>query len=119
MLTVSSPRNGQAGVLKQLVMNGSGQTPLVSVIIVCHNDGQWLRHCLESLQAQTIFAQIEVIIADNASQDGSDLLAKELIAGWSNAKFLPTGGDFGFSGGHNRGAEVARGQYLYLTSPDI
>jgi GT2 family glycosyltransferase len=90
----------------------------ISVIIVCHNDGKWLPRCLESLRAQTIFPHIEVIIADNASHDGTDQLARDLIAGWPNATFLPTGGDFGFCVAHNRGADIARGRYLYLFSPD-
>jgi hypothetical protein len=92
--------------------------PLVTVQIVCHNDGRWLPRCLESLRAQTIFDRTEIIIADNASSDGSEALARQLLAGWPNARVLATGGDFGFCVAHNRAAQVARGQYLYLFSPD-
>ena len=86
--------------------------PLISVIIVCHNDGKWLPRCLESLHAQTIFNRIEVIIVDNASADGTDTLAQNLIAGWPAARLLPTGGDNGFAVACNRGAQVALGRYL-------
>ena len=99
-------------------MNESSPSLWVSVIIVCHNDGKWLPRCLASVRTQTIFDRIEVIIADNASQDGTNKLAQELIAGWSNAKFLPTGGDNGFAVACNRGAQAARAKYLYLLSPD-
>lgn len=90
----------------------------VTVQIVCHNDGKWLPRCLESLKQQTIFDRIEIILADNASQDGTDRLAEELIQGWSNARLLRTGGDNGFCVAHNRAADLARGQYLYLFSTD-
>ena len=39
--------------------------PKVSVIIVCHNDGRWLPRCLESVRAQTLFDDAELIIACN------------------------------------------------------
>jgi GT2 family glycosyltransferase len=96
-----------------------GHSPWISVIIVCHNDGKWLPRCLESLHAQTIFDRLEVIIADNASEDGTDALAQSLIAGWPYAKLLPTGGDNGFAVACNRGARVALGRYLFLLNPDV
>ena len=93
-------------------------TPDISVIIVCHNDGKWLPRCLESVRKQTIFDRIEVIIADNASEDGSDNLAKQLIVEWPNAHFLPTGGDNGFCVATNMAARIARGEYLQILNPD-
>jgi GT2 family glycosyltransferase len=99
-------------------MNEARLAPLVTVVLVCHNDGRWLPRCLESLRSQTIFDRMELIIADNASQDGTDVLARSLIADWPNARLLPTGGDNGFDVACNRGAEVATGQYLYFPNPD-
>lgn len=99
-------------------MSETKTSPAVSVIIVCHNDGKWLPRCLESIRAQTIFDQTEIIIADNESEDGSDKLAQNLIAGWPNACFFPTGGDNGFDVACNRAANKATGQYLYLLNPD-
>src|SRR5205814_3913881 len=84
----------------------------------CHNDGKWLPRCLESVRAQTIFDHLEVIIADNASQDGSDRVAQDLTRAWSNAKFLSTGGDCGFCVGTNRAADQAEGKYLFVLNPD-
>ena len=92
--------------------------PLVSVIIVCHNDGKWLKRCLDSLRQQSIFDRIELIIADNASGDGSDQVAQALTVDWPNARFFPTGGDNGFDVACNRAAALARGKYLYLLNPD-
>ncbi len=91
---------------------------LVSVVLICHNDGKWLPRCIESLRQQTIPLQMELIIVDNASSDGTDTTAKSLIAGWSRARFISTGGDNGFAVACNRGAEAASGKFVYLLSPD-
>ena len=56
---------------------------LVSVVVLNYNGAQWLRRCLDSLHSQTLFSQIEVIVADNASPDGSELLAAEIMAEWA------------------------------------
>lgn len=99
-------------------MSNPDQTPLVSVILVCHNDGKWLSRCIDTLRHQTIVDQLEVIIADNASADGTDEIAQSLIADWPSARFFPTGGDNGFDVACNRAAQMARGKYLYLLNPD-
>lgn len=90
---------------------------LVSVILLCYNSRAWLPRCLESLRAQTIFPQIETIILDNASPDGSESLARELTRNWAHARVIQTGENLGFSA-NNRGAEVATGPFLYLLNPD-
>jgi len=49
------------------------------VVILNYNGAKWLERCLASLQEQTIFNRIEVIVADNLSTDGSDRLAEKLV----------------------------------------
>jgi GT2 family glycosyltransferase len=92
--------------------------PWVSIILVCHNDGRWLARCLESIWAQTISLHLEVIIADNASVDGSDQIARILIQDHRTARFLSTGGDRGFCAGTNVGAASARGLFIFVLNPD-
>jgi GT2 family glycosyltransferase len=103
-------------------MKSSGEDklpPLVSVVSVNYNGKKWLDRFFSSLRAQTIFDRIEVILVDNTSTDGSAEICREELAGWSNGVFLPTGGNFGFGGGNNRGAAVARGKYLLFVNPDV
>ena len=95
-------------------MNVNPQAPIVSVIILNWNAAQWIPRCLESLRQQTIFPQIEIIFADNASSDDSGKIMRAGMAGWSNGKFLQNGGNFGFAGGCNRGAAAAAGKYLFF-----
>jgi N-acetylglucosaminyl-diphospho-decaprenol L-rhamnosyltransferase len=92
--------------------------PLASIVIVTYNDGVWLTRCLESLQAQTLFGHIEVIVVDNASADGTAGTAQKLLEGWPNGRFLQGGGNIGFGPGNNRGADLARGKYLYFINSD-
>jgi len=103
----------------QIFMNVTPPAPAVSVVILNWNAAQWIPRCLESLRQQTIFQQIEIIFADNASSDDSEKIARAGMAGWSNGKFLQNGGNFGFAGGCTRGAVVAAGKYLFFLNPDV
>lgn len=94
------------------------EAPLVSVVILNYNGGRWIRQCLESLRQQTILDRIEVWVADNASQDGSDRLSEELLRAWTNGFFVQNGGNFGYCQGNNLGAREARGKYLFFLNND-
>lgn len=102
-------------------MNTSDATlpPLVSVVIVNYNCKKWLDQFFPSLRAQSIFDRAEFILVDNTSTDGSAEICQKEMASWSNGVFLPTGGNYGFGGGSNRGATVARGKYLFFLNPDV
>ena len=92
--------------------------PLVSVIVLNYNGASWLERCLGSLRQQTIFARIEVLVADNASPDRSDQLAAALLQDWSNGRVIQHGQNLGFCEGNNRAAIQARGQYLLFLNND-
>lgn len=51
--------------------------PLVSVVIPFHNTGRFLREAVESVLAQT-YADFELILQDNASDDGATEIALEM-----------------------------------------
>lgn len=86
----------------------------VSVIIVTYNSRDVIRACLDSLAAPATL-QMEVIVVDNASSDGTpDLVAQaypavRLIAGREN---------LGYSKGVNVGIRAASGRYLLVLNPD-
>jgi len=93
--------------------------PLVSIISVNYNGKKWLERFFASIREQTIFDRIELILVDNSSTDGSAEICQKELATWRNGTFLPTGGNFGFGGGNNRGAAVARGKYFLFVNPDV
>src|SRR5438128_1817745 len=88
--------------------------PLITVIVLNYNGARWLKRCLPSLKDQTIFIQLEIIVADNASPDKSDQLAAELMNGWQNGRVLQHGENLGFCEGNNRAAMQAKGKYLFF-----
>lgn len=92
--------------------------PLISVIILNYNGAKWLERCLASLRAQTIFDQLEIIVADNSSTDGSDELAEKLVRAWPNGRLVQNGSNLGFCAGNNRGAQSATGRCLFFLNND-
>lgn len=92
--------------------------PVMSVIVLNYNGARWLERCLESLRAQTIAKNIEVIVADNASNDQSDRLAMELMRDQPNWRVLQHGYNFGFSEGNNRAVATALGRYVLFLNAD-
>lgn len=92
--------------------------PLLSVILLNYNGARWLERCLQSLRSQTLFDQLQVILADNASSDNSEPLARPIVESWPNGMFLPHGQNLGYCEGNNRAAEHARGQYLLFLNND-
>jgi hypothetical protein len=71
-----------------LAVSHSPANLLISVIVLNYNGARWLQRCLESLRAQTIFDQIEVILADNVSSDGSERLGKQIVGSWPRGVFI-------------------------------
>lgn len=86
----------------------------ISVLIVNFNAGARLKRCLDCLQDQT-FRDFEVIVVDNASEDGSIDLARE---SGQPFELIEAGGNLGFAAGNNLGARRARGDWLAFLNPD-
>lgn len=86
----------------------------VSVIIPHWNGIDVLSECLESL-FQSKYDSFETIIVDNASSDGS---ADWVSLNFPQVKIIENNQNYGFAGGCNRGARVARGDYLVFLNND-
>ncbi len=87
----------------------------LSIIIVNYNVKEFLENLLNSLDKATRKIRSEVIVVDNASDDGSI----ELIKGkFSNIKLIENKENVGFSKANNLGLKIAKGEYLLLLNPD-
>ena len=89
--------------------------PLVSVIVVNHNQRQLLRRCLLSLGAQS-FTNFEILVVDNGSTDGSRDLANDQSL--LRAQWIRNPGNAGFCAAVNQGIKIARGSYIALLNND-
>src|SRR5262245_2319330 len=90
-------------------------TPKVSAIVVNWNGGAMLDQCLASLFAQT-WPQLEVVLVDNASTDGSAAAAKRT---WGDRLVcVQNGRNEGFARGNNLGFAAASGEWLFLLNND-
>jgi len=88
--------------------------PLISTIIVVRNHREHLDDCLTSV-INLKYHHLEVILADNASTDGSaDFVQKK----FPSVKLLRFGKNFGFAEGNNRAIKQANGDYIFLLNPD-
>lgn len=89
--------------------------PDYSVIIVNYNGGAYLQAAVESLKQQT-YQNFELIVIDNASQDGS---ADQLdLSGLPQAQLVKNTDNTGFAAANNQAAKLARGRWLALLNPD-
>jgi N-acetylglucosaminyl-diphospho-decaprenol L-rhamnosyltransferase len=87
----------------------------LSIIIVSYNGREHLRKCLQSLAAHGPGVEHEVIVVDNASQDGS---AEMVAAEFPQARLLTLPKNVGFAAGANRGIRNAGGEAIVLLNPD-
>jgi GT2 family glycosyltransferase len=90
----------------------SGDTPLVSVIVVTFNSAAHLRRCIDAIRSQT-YPSTELIVIDNASADASVEIvrqyAQHLVRNETNR---------GFSAAVNQGIALASGEFVQLVNPD-
>jgi hypothetical protein len=87
----------------------------VSVVVVSWNTRELLRDCLRSLTAHAGDLELEVIVVDNASGDGSaELVERE----FPDARLLRNARNLGFAAANNRGLALARGRYALLLNSD-
>jgi GT2 family glycosyltransferase len=87
----------------------------LSIIIINWNSLAYLRECLKSLERNDPGLTWEILVIDNDSHDGADLMvARE----FPRVTFIQSVRNLGFSGGNNRAARQAKGDCLLFLNPD-
>lgn len=93
--------------------------PRVSICIPTRNRAHFLRAAILSSLEQT-FEDIEVIVIDNQSTDGTEELVHELADEDNRIQYIRNDSDIGLCRNFNRCLEHARGEYIkFLCSDDI
>ena len=88
----------------------------VSVIIVNWNARDYLLKCLKSLGDSTKKCNIEIIVVDNNSSDGSVEAVRNNI---KEVKLIVNNENLGFAKANNIGIEQSKGRYVCLVNSDI
>jgi len=89
--------------------------PDISVIIVNWNLREYLRDCLLSLRRHRGGLELETIVVDNASSDGSAAMVEREFP---EAMLIRNSENAGFSKANNQAMARARGRYLFLLNND-
>lgn len=88
----------------------------ISIVILNYNDKPYLKGCLESLENCSKLRQVEIIVSDNASTDGSiEMVETE----FPHVRLLKNKENLGFTKGNNVGIRVSTGKYVFLLNSDI
>jgi GT2 family glycosyltransferase len=98
------------------VQTSASQTSLdASIILVSFNTCAVLRECLEHVQRESDGLNVEVLIVDNGSRDGSpEMVETEFPA----ARLIRSSVNLGFGVANNIALEQAQGRYFVLLNSD-
>lgn len=92
--------------------------PIISVIIPIYNVAPYLRKSLDSLKQQTM-KQIEVIMVDDGSTDGSGEIAEEYVSdSWPSFRLIKHDKNRGLSAARNRGLDESRADWIMFVDSD-
>ncbi len=86
--------------------------PDLSIIIVNFNTKDLIKDCVESIR-KNCSLNVEIIVVDNNSQDGSvEAIMKLGVVAIFNK------GNFGFAKANNQGIKIAKSEYVFLLNSD-
>ena len=89
--------------------------PVCSVLIANYNGTGLIGECIDSVLMQDCGFEVEIIVHDDASTDGS---AELIRSRYPQVKLIESPSNVGFCVSNNRMAEAARGEYLLLLNND-
>jgi GT2 family glycosyltransferase len=93
----------------------STEQPLVSVVIPHQAGTEVLLRCLQALTRDPPHSNLEIILVDNGSSDGS---VEEAQQAFPEIRVVRLEHNQGYAGGCNRGIEASRGAYVLLLNDD-
>jgi len=95
-----------------MIRNNSN--PLVSIIILNYNAGDFLLNCVDSVFKST-YPNFEVIIVDNLSTDNSHIRCKEKF---KKIQLIENKKNLGYCEGNNMGIKSVNGEFILILNPD-
>jgi GT2 family glycosyltransferase len=93
-------------------------SPRVSIIVLTYNNLDLTKSCLASIDILSDYSNLEIIVVDNASSDGTVDFLRNYAEGRLDVTLILNGENKGFSGGNNDGIRAARGDYVVILNND-
>lgn len=93
----------------------------LSIVIPFFNSEKYLRECLDSIfrnKVRNFAKNVEIILVDNNSADGSRKIAREFVKKFPHTIKLFTCKTKGASAARNVGIKKARGEYIWCVDSD-
>ncbi len=91
------------------------EKPELSIVIISYNTQDMTRECLESVYANASGLDLEIIVVDNASRDGSVEMIEQCFPA---ALLIKNTENRGFAAANNQAFAVARGDFILLLNSD-
>ncbi len=88
----------------------------LSIIILNYKTAGLVKYCLAGLFKEIGDFDFEVVVVDNASNDGCLQMVK---ANWPQVKTVSLENNKGYAAGNNAGIRVATGEYVMILNPDV
>ena len=88
----------------------------ISIIILNYKSKGLTKQCLKGINLLHSRLQIETIVVDNASNDGTDEMVRDEFP-W--AKMLVSSTNGGYAAGNNIGIRESKGKYVVILNPDV
>ena len=103
--------------IQQEFYNIIAKTNKVSIIIVCWNNSQFTKDCIERLYEVTPTG-FELIIVNNASTDNTLEVLNKLKEKYPDIKIINSEENLGFAKGNNLGLKEVSGEYICFLNND-
>ncbi|MDB5894740.1 MAG: glycosyltransferase [Rhodoferax sp.] len=92
--------------------------PRVSVVVLTYNNLALTEACLASLLRESDYPNLEIVVVDNASSDGSREYLQQFAAEHPATRLILNDTNLGFAAGNNVGLAAATGEYLVILNND-
>jgi glycosyltransferase involved in cell wall biosynthesis len=92
--------------------------PKMSVLLIAYNHENFIRQALDSVLMQRTDFDVEVVIADDFSQDSTLAIAREYQGGPHNIRLLSSDEKIGITRNFQRGFAACQGKYIAILEGD-
>jgi N-acetylglucosaminyl-diphospho-decaprenol L-rhamnosyltransferase len=107
--------NENSDQLRRAVDKKKEDAPELSIIITNYDGKDFLKACLSSIKENLHSSDVETIVIDNFSSDGSPEFVRENFPG---VKLIRNHQNLGYAKANNQGIKEARGEFILLLNPD-